>query len=82
MKRRDLTHAERVAIVERHMGGATLGAIAERLELNLFTVVPLVACLPGWRMVGAKPSAERSAAARCARSLRPQSAVCGVAAEA
>jgi len=38
MKRRDLTHAERVTIVERHMGGATLGAIAESLELNLFTV--------------------------------------------
>ena len=38
MKRRDLTHAERVAIVERHMDGATLGAIAESLALNLFTV--------------------------------------------
>ena len=38
MKRRDLTHAERVAIVERHMDGATLDAIAESLDLNLFTV--------------------------------------------
>jgi len=38
MKRRDLTHAERVAIVEQHMSGATLGAIAESLDLNLFTV--------------------------------------------
>ena len=38
MKRRDLTHAERVAIVERHMGGATLGDIAESLDLHLFTV--------------------------------------------
>jgi len=38
MKRQDLTHAERVAIVERHMGGATLGALAESLDLNLYTV--------------------------------------------
>ena len=38
MKRQDLTHAERVRIVERHIGGATLRAIAESLDLNLFTV--------------------------------------------
>jgi transposase len=38
MKRQDLTHAERVVIVERHIGGGTLRAIAESLNLNLYTV--------------------------------------------
>ena len=38
MKRQDLTHAERVRIVEQHIGGATMRAIADSLELNLFTV--------------------------------------------
>lgn len=38
MKRRETTHAERVEIVERHLAGETLDAIAESLDLNLFTV--------------------------------------------
>ena len=38
MKRRERTHAERVAIVERHQAGETLSAIAEDLGLNRYTV--------------------------------------------
>ena len=38
MKHQETTHAERVEIVERHLAGETLDAIAESLNLNLFTV--------------------------------------------
>jgi transposase InsO family protein len=38
MKRRELTHAERVVIVERHVAGETLSVIAASLDANLFTV--------------------------------------------
>ena len=38
MKRRETTHAERVDIVERHLAGETLSAIAEHLELSRYTV--------------------------------------------
>jgi hypothetical protein len=38
MERRETTHAERVDIVERHLAGETLSAIAEHLELSRYTV--------------------------------------------
>ncbi len=38
MKRREITHAERVEIVERHQAGETLKAISESLGLSKYTV--------------------------------------------
>lgn len=38
MERRETTHAERVDIVEGHLAGETLSAIAERLALSHYTV--------------------------------------------
>ena len=38
MKRRETTHAERVDMVERHLAGETLSAIAERLETSRYAV--------------------------------------------
>ena len=38
MERRETTHAERVDIVERHLAGETLSAIAEHLALSHYTV--------------------------------------------
>ena len=38
MNRRETTHAERVDIVERHLAGETLAAIAEDMGLNYYTV--------------------------------------------
>ena len=38
MMRRTTSHADRVVIVERHLEGVTLRAIAEEMELNYYTV--------------------------------------------
>lgn len=57
MTRMTTAHADRVVIVERHLGGVTLKAIAEEMELSYYTVRKWwrIYRQDGWPGLGPKP---------------------------